>query len=66
MDWFENDGSVLSRHPSRGYTGGRLSPTLYTRCYRDTLLVALYNTQGIDGRIILPAHRGIRDFRLDN
>ena len=25
---FENDGSVLGRHPGRGYTGGRRSPTL--------------------------------------
>ena len=25
---FENGGSILGKHPSRGYTGSRLSPTL--------------------------------------
>ena len=36
---FENRASVLTLLPSaldcRGYTGGRGSPTPYTRCHRD-------------------------------
>ena len=59
---FENVGSVYGRHPGRGYTGGRRSPTLKMRCHGDTLLVALYDTQGNCGRILLPAHRGYYNF----
>ena len=41
---FENGGSVYSQHHSRGYTGGRCSPTLSMHFHQDTLLVASYDT----------------------
>ena len=50
---FENGGSVLDQQPGRGYTGDRRSPTLWTRCHQDNLLVASYKTQG-NGRRIMP------------
>ena len=37
--------AFLGRHPGRGYTGG-------LHCHRDTLLIALYDTQGNGGRIL--------------
>ena len=51
---FENGDSVLGRHPGRGYTGSRRSPTLQTRCYRDTPLVASYG-----GRILTSRPQGV-------
>ena len=43
----------------RGYARGRRSPTLETRCHRDTFLVASYDTQRNGGRILPCAHRGL-------
>ena len=62
-EMFENDGSVLGHHPGRGYRGCRHSPTLQTRCHRDTLLVSSCNTQGYGGHILPPTHRGKIDYK---
>ena len=51
-EWFENGGSVLGRHPGRVYTVGQHSSKLQTRCHRNTLLVASYDTQGNGGSFV--------------
>ena len=50
---FENGGSVLGRHPGRGYTGGRRSSTLVVALPSGHLFSRLIYTQG-NGRRILP------------
>ena len=57
-----NGGSFLVRHPGRGYTGGRRSATLQTRCHQDTLLVASSDTQGNGGRILIKPTGGTLSF----